>query len=125
MDDHIKMKRKHDAVKKLHNERYEVNSRKRLMKNIEKKFKTTMIGALSQFEKEFGNLWGFSENSITVNQAKFERKWQVVRTEILNNGNNQLRACLDEIAQYTMTWNRYKTSFIVKKDNEENNYDKD
>jgi len=41
-------------------------------------------------------------------------KWQLVRSEVLNNGNNQARACLDEISQYTMTWDRFTTKLIVK-----------
>ena len=114
-------KKSRDIAKQHNREKFESNSKKRLMINIEKKFKTTMIGALSQFEKEFGELWGFNSHDITPEQEEWQEKWQIVRTEILNNGNNQLRACLDEIAQYTMTWDRYKTQFIVRKDNEETN----
>ena len=32
----------------------------------------------------------------------------------LNNGNNQLRAALNEIAQYSMKWDKYRMDFIVK-----------
>ena len=118
------LKKAHDAAKRMHREKYEQNSKKRLITNVEKKFKTTMIGALSQFEQLFGELWGQDSNSPpTQEQEEWYEKWQAVRTEILNNGNNQLRACLDEIAQYTMTWDRYKTEFIVRKDNGGNNND--
>ena len=115
--DHSKLKRSHDAARKLSHAKYEVSSKKRLITNIERKFKTTMIGALSHFEKLFGELWGFDNSNPPGQEEEYwHEKWQAVRTEILNNGNNQLRACLDEIAQYTMTWDRYQTEFIVHKD---------
>jgi len=107
-----------DAARKINDDRYAATSKKRLISNVEKKFKTTMIGALARFEELFGELWGNGQTSpLTDEQEAFLEKWQIVRTEILNNGNNQLRACLDEIAQYTMTWDRYQTKFIVHKDN--------
>ena len=108
-------KKVHDIVKKMNQDRYELYSKKKLISNIEKKFKTTMIGALARFEDVFGFLWGMnSERALTKNEQEWFDKWQIVRTEILNNGNNQLRACLDEIAQYTMTCNQYQTQFIIQ-----------
>jgi len=101
-------------------ERYALNSKKRLIKNIEKKFKTTMIGALYCIEQEFGDLWDITNSNPSSTALQYREKWQKVRTDILNNGNNQLRACLDEIAQYTMTWDRYQTEFIIKKVQEGN-----
>jgi len=112
MDD---MKQKFSDGKKLHNEKFEQGSKKRLMANVEKKFRTTMIGSLASFEKEFGHLWGHDQRGeLTEEQAAAFEAWQQVRAEILNNGNGQSRACLDEISQYTMTWNRFTTQFIVK-----------
>jgi len=111
------MNREHlQLIKKMNQDKFEKNSKKRLMANITKKFKTTMIGALAQFEKEFGYLWGMKNTDLTEEQKKFFIKWQAVRTEILNNGNSQLRACLEEISQYTMKWDRYHTDFIIKRD---------
>ena len=113
-------KKAYDLVKKINQEKYENHSKKKLISNIEKKFKTTMIGALARFEDEFGYLWGLgSDQPLTGSQKEWYEKWQFVRTEILNNGNNQLRACLDEIAQYTMTYNQYHTQFIVQGDKNE------
>jgi hypothetical protein len=110
-------RKKYNTVKTASQERYAHNSKKRLIKNIEKKFKTTMIGALSYIEEELGHLWGFeSDSPLTASQRQYMEVWQELRSAILNNGNNQLRACLDEIAQYTMTWDRYQTQFLIKKD---------
>lgn len=111
------LRRIHNVIKKQNDEKYRNNSKKRLMENITRKFKTTMIGALSHFEKEFGHLWAHGDplEYLTPDQKEWRDIWEDVRTAILNNGNNQLRATLDEIAQYTMTWDRYQTQFIIKK----------
>lgn len=105
-------------VKKQNHENYKTHSKKRLMEQIKKKFQTTMIGALDKFEQKFGYLWGMGKNpnTHTAQEAQYAEMWEYVRTEILNNGNTQCRACLDDISEYTMTWNRYNTKFIVHKD---------
>lgn len=105
-----------EEVKKRNAERYTESSKKRLMKNIERKFKTTMIGALATFEECFGHLWGHGkdESVATENEMAFRKLWEQARTDVLNNGNSQLRIAQEEIAQYTMTWNRYHIDFIVK-----------
>ena len=108
-------RRVHDLMKRVNQDKYESGSKQRLISNIEKKFKTTMIGSLARFEEEFGFLWGLGNDKRTPEQQEWYEKWQYVRTEILNNGNNQLRACLDELAQYTLTYNQYHTQFIVNK----------
>lgn len=112
--------RTHDAARKLHNQKYADSSKKRLMTNITKKFQTTMIGALAAFEAEFGHLWGLnSDKPPTEEENEWLEVWKDVRSAILDNGNGNLRACLDEISQYSITWDRYKIDFIVKKDDKE------
>ena len=95
---------------------YKESSKKRLMDNISKKFKTTMIGAIARYEAAFGELWGQDTDNPSEEQQELRRVWEEVRTDILNNGNSQLRAALEEIAQYTMSWDKYKTNLIVRKD---------
>jgi len=107
-----------EKARRDNDEKFKNSSKKRLITNIEKKFKTLMIGALAAFEESFGEVWGhgnWPENP-TEEQKIWRDEWEKVRTKILNSGNNQLRAALDEIAQYTMTWNRYRTEFIIKQD---------
>jgi hypothetical protein len=67
-----------------------------LLYSIQKKFQTTMIGALARFEESFGYLW---ENN-HKDRENFEDKWEDVRNNILNNGNKQLRAALNEISEF-------------------------
>ena len=79
-----------------------------------------MIGALDIFEKNFGSLWGHGKdvNDLDINELEYRKVWEYVRNKILDNGNQQLRGAMDEINEYTMTWNRYTTEFIIKKDND-------
>jgi uncharacterized protein YdcH (DUF465 family) len=66
---------------------------------LTKRFQTTMIGALFQFEESFGYLWGFDkdEEDLTDNEKYFRLKWEDARYNILNNGNNQLRSAIKDL----------------------------
>lgn len=109
---------------------YREKSRKRLSTILEKKMKTSFIGALSQFEQYFGRLWGHGkqEEELTDNELKFRKVWEDTRTAILNNGNNQLRAVQNEISEYSISWNRHKLNIPIggnsheKSDEREGNY---
>jgi len=109
------------AHKKANNEKYEAHSKSTLKRHIETKFRTTMIGALSRFEKVFGDLWGhgLKEGELTEEQKIYREKWQLARTEILNNGNNQMRAALSEVDNNTIKYNKNQYNFFIKKDNQE------
>src|SRR5574343_443150 len=102
--------------RKTLNERNKVRSGERLNRSIERKFRTTFIGALSNFEQSFGYLWGMGkpEEELTEEEFKLRQLWIQTRTIILNNGNNQLRAAQSEISEYTIDWNRYHTNILVK-----------
>ncbi len=91
----------------------ETESKLRLLKIIEKKFKTTFIGAISQIEQHFGYLWGHDERNFKLSEEEkeFKQIFDVVRNNILNNGNNQLRSIENELEQYTTVWNAYKLKF--------------
>lgn len=69
-------------------ERYEAHSKENLKDTIQRKFKTTMIGALSVFEEYFGYLWGhgIDERDLTEEELEMKKVWETVRTEILNKG---------------------------------------
>jgi len=115
--DYYYMKQTVDDMKKAKREQYRQNSKKRLIDKVKKKFQTTMIGALDKFERRFGHLWGIGKDvkDLTQDEIKFFEQWQMVRTDILNLGNAQQRACLDEIAQYTISWDKIRTKFVVSK----------
>ena len=103
-----------DEAKKRIKESYQLHSRKRLIDNLTKKFNTTMIGSLAEIEKEFGDLWGqgIDERDLTKKEREMRVKYLDLRTRILNNGNNQLRAAIEEINQYTTEWQKYHIEFL-------------
>jgi|TARA_R100000353_G_C6395071_1_gene165935 hypothetical protein len=99
---------------------YEEVSKKRLNNNLKKKFDTTTIGSLSAFEENFGFLWGHGKKYSELDEEEryWRDIWSKTRTSILDLGNSNLRAAQSEISQYTISWNRYVTNFVIK-DNEE------
>jgi hypothetical protein len=67
---------------------------------LTKRFQTTMIGALFEFEKAFGYLWGHHKDDhedLTNSESDFLDLWDNVRNQILNNGNNQLRKAISDL----------------------------
>lgn len=68
---------------------------------LTKRFQTTMIGALFEFEKTFGYLWGQDkdEKDLTDRELDFLDRWDLVRNQILNNGNNQLRKAIADLSK--------------------------
>lgn len=87
---------------------------------LKKRFQTTMIGALHEFEKVFGYLWGQNKNPdfLTENEEDFRDRWDSVRNQILNNGNNQFRKCLSDLDR---PHNKYHYKFYKK--DRGNNYE--
>lgn len=79
---------------------------------LTKRFQTTMIGALFEFEKSFGYLWGQDkdENDLTDKELDFLDRWDNVRNHILNNGNSQLRKALADLSK-NQSNTRYKYKF--------------
>lgn len=67
-----------------------------LLSNVNKRFQTTMIGSLARFEEYFGDLW----DSNHKDRQRFEDMWEDVRNHILNNGNKQARAAINEIRDF-------------------------
>lgn len=114
-DEFFKNKRLVEMAKKANLERRQNNSKEQMKKAISAKLKTTMIGSLAKFEENFGYLWGHGKNDKTKNELEFAKLWDLVRTEVLNNGNNQLRAAMQEIDNYTITFDGFKTEFIMQR----------
>jgi hypothetical protein len=93
------------------------------MDNLEKqvlikRFQTTMIGALFEFEKAFGYLWGHdkNENDLTERELDFQDRWDHVRHQILNNGNSQMRKAISDLENMKSTNTKYTYKFYTKKE---------
>ena len=61
------------------------HSRRQMIDQMEKRFKTTIIGALARFENEFGYLWNGNQEPSDGQEAYFRDKW-----EDLNNYLNKV-----------------------------------
>ena len=95
-------------------ERYKESSKDRLQKIASKKIQTTMIGALSSIEKHFGFLWSHeNDGELTPEQEHMRDLYDEIRSEILDNGNHQIRSLETELSQYDITWLRYQLSLPV------------
>lgn len=94
---------------------YQKISNNRLSKNIEKKIRTTFIGDINTVEKYFGELWGHGKDykDLTESEKRERKVWDACRKEMLDKGNNELRAANSEISQYTIEWNRFHQSLPV------------
>lgn len=101
-------------INRTNSEKYKAQSKKRFFKIAEKKIKTSFIGALDQFEREFGYVWGHKVEHPTVEQEEMREIWEKVRNNILNNGHNQIRNLETEMEYYTMEWDRYQYDLPVK-----------
>ena len=90
---------------------------------ITKRIQTTMIGALHEFEKTFGYLWGCQkeeDEELTDKEYKFLDIWEETRNNILNNGNNQLRKCISELEKSHGKNIKYNYNFKRKRNDNEN-----
>lgn len=95
--------------------RYKESSKDRLNKIAEKKLRTAFIGALAKFEESFGFLWGHEqETELSPEQIQMAELWDHCRTEVLNNGNNQIRALKKEVDNQTISWDRHSMTLPVK-----------
>ena len=115
--DYNQLHKMYQSVKKINQERTAIGHKKRLTNNIEKKFRTAMIGTLARCEEQLGFLWGHGQDIQTLdkNQQEFRVVWENLRTDILNHCNNQLRAAIEEISEYNIKWNQYRTEFIINR----------
>ena len=114
MEDFSALVRKSKKFKNDREERFNESSRERLSKISKKKIQTTMIGALSSIEAHFGFLWGQDDSGeLSPEQEHMKEIYELVRSEILDRGNNQVRNLETELSQYDIKWNRYHLQIPV------------
>lgn len=102
----------------IRQQKLRLRSSERLMEAIRKKLNTAFIGAVAKFESYLGHLWGHGkrEKDCTPEEMQFREVWDKCRTDVLNNGNNQIRAIRSEIKQYDVLWNAHKINLPVRGD---------
>jgi hypothetical protein len=68
----------------------------KLIKDIEKRFTTVMIGSLARFEETFGHLWETEDEE----GDHYHDLWQNIRRDILNFGNHQSRTGIENMYKH-------------------------
>ena len=112
-DEYLEFKHEVDRRREDKEHQYKDNSKRRLLNILKKKFDTTIIGSLAAFEERFGDLWGHGlpMQELDEDQQYWREIWTETRSKVLDNGNSNLRAAQNEIAQYTLSWNRYVNNY--------------
>lgn len=90
-------------------------SRREILDTIEKRFKTIMIGGLARFEQEFGHLWNNEEAPNTEQEAYFRDKWEDLRNDLLDHGNNQIRNGIKDLNVYLNNVEKYNLQIFYNK----------
>lgn len=97
------------------------NNKKNLIKQLNKRFQTTIIGALARMEDNFGYLWGHnSDKELSEKQEEFLNLWETTRTSILNHGNHQMRNAIDDVIDFLDAEQEYYRYHFMIKNNKEN-----
>lgn len=107
--------------KELKDNKYKEKSKKRLTNILTTKIKTSFIGSISSIENHFGFLWGHGkpEEELTESEASMREIWENARASILDNGNTQLRAAVNEISNYSINWERFHVELPIKQEDED------
>ena len=74
-----------------------------VMKICEKAIKTTMIGAISSLEDSLGHLWAHESIPSNEQEQYMKEIFTKIRSEILGNGNDQIRNVITELENYNIT----------------------
>lgn len=95
-------------------------NQEKLIDDIEKRLKTVMIGSISRFENTFGYLWNHGNEIDSDQHDFFRRKWDDLRNDLLNHGNNQIRLAVDALYDFFDSKdNQYKYSYNFSVKNKE------
>lgn len=104
----LRAKRESELQRK---QKYKADSKERLKKIARKKIQTTMVGALATIEQHLAFLWEDNKHLREV--------YNIVRQEILDRGNDQIRNLDNELEMYDVEWKRYHLTLPVKEGNQD------
>ena len=104
MDECRKDKKIIQYIKNSSEDKKRAAAKKRLSERLVKNMETIMIGALEEFEKGFGYLWGHDKDGeFSEQEQAFYDLWQEVRTEILDRANLKILQSEKEIEKYNIS----------------------
>jgi hypothetical protein len=76
------------------------------------RMKTCFIFAIAEFEKLFGHLWDESKEDAEIEGPEFYKKlFLELRKNVLDNGNNQIRAFHKDMENYNVDLVKYYYRF--------------
>lgn len=112
---YLQLVRKKRQIESDSNKQFKDDSKTRLLKIIDTKMRTIMIGALASVENNIGFLWGHNEKrKLTTEEQQMKILFENIRKEILDKGNAQSRNLHTELEQYDVEWTRYNLSLPIK-----------
>lgn len=94
------------------------SGKKRLLEMARRKIETAMIGSLASIEKHFGHLFGFGEYTLTKEQERMKEKYDILRAEILDKGNAQIRHLENDLNNFDVKTNRFHYNIPIRKIND-------
>jgi hypothetical protein len=120
---HYQMVAAKQKQREINSDKHKERCKKRLSNIITTKIKTSFVGAISAYEENFGFLWGHGkeEKDLDQNELAMREIWESVRSKVLDNGNSQLRASVNEMNNYNIDWNMHRVELpIIESYNKEN-----
>lgn len=113
MENYQNIRRNKEEMQRLTEQNEGENLKRKLSQSIEKHFRTTMIGALADMEKEFGVYWGHGKDKVELTDEELEdrERWEKVRNSILDRGNKEARILLNELSEVNLIKKKYEVNF--------------
>ncbi len=93
----------------------EQTNRQSLIDSVNRRFTTSIIGALDAIQKDIGFLWGdqSSYNMLSPDQKRWRELWIDLRKTILDKGHAQARAAIADIETYNTSL-KHRYTFGIK-----------
>ena len=81
------------------------NAKRYISNGVKISVKTVAIGAIADFEDNFGYLWGSDKpkNQRDEDELEWGEVWQKVRTSILDRANNSQNTLLDNLKRFSIS----------------------
>jgi hypothetical protein len=89
-------------------------SKDRLVDKVEKRIKTSFIGALDSVETHLSCLWETNGSDMSPAQVEMYDIYQKIRKEILDKGNQQVREFKGDLENFDVNFKQYQLELDFK-----------
>jgi len=83
-----------------------MDDKERLIKQIETKMKTVMVGSLVVLEEELSELFNLDKTELTEQEAYYREIYNIIRKRIFDNGNNEINKVKELVRHYQIKSNK-------------------